>query len=101
MADFEGNTVKELQDLADARGLATSGTKAELIARIEKFDAAAPTEPEPFVAGLNDLVTDGTRLGIVVDLGRTPDPSKGESAEPHIAWLPAASGYGGELNPVT
>lgn len=67
-------------------------------------DAAAAAEPEAaaaFVPAVKDLVTDGTRFGIVVDAGRTPDETKGESPEPHIAWLPAASGYGGEVSPVS
>lgn len=36
---WDNLTVAELKDEASARSLATSGTKAELIARIEEYDA--------------------------------------------------------------
>jgi SAP domain len=40
-ADYESMTNADLQAELESRGLATSGTKAELIARLEEDDAAA------------------------------------------------------------
>jgi hypothetical protein len=37
--DYSSMTKAELVALAEARGLATSGTKAELVARLEEADA--------------------------------------------------------------
>jgi len=41
--DYNALTVAELQQLAGDRGLATSGTKAELVQRLQDADAAAAT----------------------------------------------------------
>jgi large subunit ribosomal protein L22 len=41
---WESLKVDELKDVLDARGLPKSGTKAELVARLEEADAEAPDE---------------------------------------------------------
>lgn len=44
MADYGDNTVDELRDLARERDLPVSGTKQELVDRLEAADTAAATE---------------------------------------------------------
>ena len=57
MANYKAMTVKDLKDLLTSRGLATSGLKAALIARLEEADAAGGADaaveeaaPAPVVA---------------------------------------------------
>jgi ribosomal protein L22 len=44
---WESLKVDELKDVLEARGLPKSGTKAELVARLEEADAEAPEAPAP------------------------------------------------------
>ncbi|KAG5363443.1 hypothetical protein CJU89_2616 [Yarrowia sp. B02] len=44
MSDYASKKVAELKELLSARGLAVSGNKADLVARLEEADKAAPAE---------------------------------------------------------
>lgn len=54
MSDYSSKKVAELKELLSARGLAVSGNKADLVARLEEADKAIPAETAAAAAAAAD-----------------------------------------------
>jgi len=66
---YEQWTVRELRDELRARSLSTSGTQAEMAARLWEADAKAPEPDKPDVKAADEPKTDKDRRECVVDDG--------------------------------
>lgn len=104
MTDYAKKTNAELAELLKARGLAHTGKKAELVARLQESDAAATTTPTTADAdaaaatSTTETAAPATATEDVIDWDDDADIAVKPTSEASAAAL-AAGGIGAVANP--